>query len=432
MTESPKKSLSIFFPCYNDKGTIGTLVLEAQRVAKTLTDNFEVIVIEDGSKDGSRELLMDLKLRNEIPEFKLVLHEKNRGYGAVLQTGFKTVSKDLVFYTDGDGQYDIRELPRLWEKMTNDVDVVNGFKIKRHDPFHRIIIGSIYQYVMKFAFGLAIKDVDCDFRLIRRKVFDFVELTSTTGTVTIELVKRIQQAGFRFTEVGVAHHFRTYGTSQFFNFRRVFKTLWKLIFLWGDLVLLHTLSSPSVSIILRKVLEGNFRKQKKVISKYFAYQGNETVLDIGCGTGEFSPLLRDEGYTGLDITEANIAYASRHYPKKKFVVGDARKFSFGDNSFDGVLVIGVLHHISDEDCLEVFGEIRRVLKNGGKLVIMEDTVYKSMVSKLLRALDRGNHIRTFSAWKELLSGVFNVQDAFSFRTGVGCPYSAFIIKNEKK
>src|SRR3989344_2774614 len=245
MATTHPHSLSIFFPCYNDKGTIGTLVLEAVRVAKTLTDNFEVIVIEDGSTDGSREFLLDLKLKNDVPEFKLVLHEKNKGYGVVLQSGFKTASKDLVFYTDGDGQYDVRELPRLWEKMTPDMDVVNGYKIKRHDPFHRIIIGLLYQYVMKFAFGLAIKDVDCDFRLIRRKVFDVVELKSTTGTVTIELVKRIQQAGFRFTEVGVSHHFRTYGTSQFFNFMRVFKTLWKLIFLWVDLMVIHRTAKQS-------------------------------------------------------------------------------------------------------------------------------------------------------------------------------------------
>ena len=245
MATTHPHSLSIFFPCYNDKGTIGTLVLEAVRVAKTLTSDFEVIVIEDGSTDGSREFLLDLKLKNEIPEFKLVLHEQNKGYGAVLQSGFKTARKELVFYTDGDGQYDVRELPRLWEKMTPDMDVVNGYKIKRHDPFHRIIIGLLYQYVMKFAFGLAIKDVDCIFRLIRRKVFDVVELKSTTGTVTIELVKRIQQAGFRFTEVGVSHHFRTYGTSQFFNFRRVFKTLWKLIFLWVDLMVIHRTAKQS-------------------------------------------------------------------------------------------------------------------------------------------------------------------------------------------
>src|SRR3989338_9919650 len=271
-------SLSLFFPCYNDKGTIATLILDAQRVAKTLTDDFEVIVIDDGSQDGSRELLMDVKLKNEVPQFKLIMHEKNKGYGSVLQSGFKTATKEWVFYTDGDGQYDVRELPRLWNKMTPETDIVNGFKIKRHDPLFRIIVGYLYQYIMQWAFWLPVTDVDCDFRLIRRKVFDTVNLASTTGTVTIELVKKVQQAGFRFTEVGVSHHFRTYGTSQFFSFKRVFKTLWKLIFLWTDLILLHALEKPAVSIFLRKILEGNFIQQKKIIRERFLTSAGGKVL----------------------------------------------------------------------------------------------------------------------------------------------------------
>ena len=106
-------SLSIFFPCYNDKGTIATLVWEAKAVAEKLTDDFEVIVIDDDSSDGSRDLL--LELQKNWPDLKLVFHKKNHGYGGALRSGFKAASKDVVFYTDGDGQYDVHELPRLWE-----------------------------------------------------------------------------------------------------------------------------------------------------------------------------------------------------------------------------------------------------------------------------------------------------------------------------
>ena len=231
------KSLSIFFPCYNDKGTIGTLVWEAKRAAEKLTNDFEIIVIDDGSTDGSRDLLMDLKLKGEIPQFKLVRHEKNRGYGGALRSGFKAATKELVFYTDGDGQYDVREMPLLWNKLTDDVDIVNGYKIKRHDPLHRIIIGYIYQYTIKILFALKIKDVDCDFRLMRRKIFDTINLTRNEGTVCVELVKKIELAGFKFTEVGVSHRFRTYGTSQFFNFKRVYKTLLRLADLWFEIMI---------------------------------------------------------------------------------------------------------------------------------------------------------------------------------------------------
>lgn len=229
-------SISAFFPCYNDKGTIASLVLEVKKVLQGLTDSYEIIVIDDGSTDGSRELL--LQLQHDVPQLKLVMHEKNCGYGGALRSGFATATKELIFYTDGDGQYDVKELPLLLEKMSEDVDIVNGFKIKRADPLHRIIIGWIYQEAMRLVFWLPIKDPDCDYRLIRKSVFDKVTLTSNTGTITIEMVKKFQQAGFKFAQVGVHHYFRMYGTSQFFNFRRVFRTLWQLIFLWFDLIVL--------------------------------------------------------------------------------------------------------------------------------------------------------------------------------------------------
>lgn len=234
MSNNKQYSLSVFFPCYNDKGTIASMVLEAQSVLEKLTSDYEVIVIDDGSTDGSRNLL--LKLQHDVPQLKLIFHKENKGYGGALRSGFKTAAKELIFYTDGDAQYDIKELPKLLEKLTKDVDIVNGYKIKRNDPLHRIIIGFVYQHIMKIIFWLPIRDPDCDFRLMRRKIFDYIKLKSNTGIITIELVKKIQQAGFCFAEVGVHHYFRTYGKSQFFNFKRVFKTLWRLIFLWFELI----------------------------------------------------------------------------------------------------------------------------------------------------------------------------------------------------
>lgn len=232
---SKVNSLSIFFPCRNEKGTILNLVLEAKRVAKTLTDDFEIIVVDDGSTDGSREALIELQ--KSISELRLIFHEKNRGYGGALRSGFEAATKNFIFYTDGDGQYDVNELTKLAEKMNENIDIVNGYKIKRSDSLHRIIIGFLYQCLASWFFWMPIKDPDCDFRLMRRKIFNVINLTSNTGTICIELIKKIEMAGFKFAEVGVHHYFRIYGKSQFFNFRTISLTLLRLVFLWCELFL---------------------------------------------------------------------------------------------------------------------------------------------------------------------------------------------------
>jgi hypothetical protein len=124
----------------------------------------------------------------------------------------------------------------LVEALRPDVDVVNGWKIKRRDPAHRIWIGMAYQYFVKLAFGLVIRDVDCDFRLMRRSIFDVVQLEGVHGEITFELVKKIQDAGFRFAEAPVHHYYRQYGQSQFFNVPRVARTLRDLVRWWWRLV----------------------------------------------------------------------------------------------------------------------------------------------------------------------------------------------------
>jgi glycosyltransferase involved in cell wall biosynthesis len=233
-----KPGLSIFFPAYNDAGTIASLALVAHMTARQITDDYEVIVVDDGSPDHTGALLDEMA--GHFPWLKVVHHEKNRGYGGALRTGFAMASRELVFYTDGDAQYDPREMATLYAAFGPEVDFVNGYKISRHDPLHRVIIGRAYHWLVKVAFGLKLRDVDCDFRLMRRSIFQKVHLTRSSGVICVELMKKVQDHGFRLAEVPVHHFHRSYGKSQFFNFARVARTLVDLTRLWLELVVRRT------------------------------------------------------------------------------------------------------------------------------------------------------------------------------------------------
>jgi glycosyltransferase involved in cell wall biosynthesis len=152
------------------------------------------------------------------------------------RSGFAAATKEWVFYTDGDAQYDPAELALLWDRLAPGVDVVNGYKVSRSDPLHRKIIGRVYHYLVKLLFGLRIRDVDCDFRLMRRAIFDRVRLEKNSGVICLEMMKKIQDAGFRVAEVPVHHFHRAYGRSQFFNFRRIARTAVDVLKLWSALV----------------------------------------------------------------------------------------------------------------------------------------------------------------------------------------------------
>ena len=219
MTDSDQATapgLSVFFPAYNDCGTIASLVITAVQSASKLTPNYEVIVVDDGSSDSTAQILSELA--RVYPRLKIVTHPVNRGYGGALRTGFASASKDVIFYTDGDAQYDPSEIELLWPMMTAGVDLVNGYKISRSDPLHRIVIGRIYHHTVRILFGLRVRDVDCDFRLLRRSIFDRVHLEKNSGVICLEMMKKIQDAGFRIVEVPVHHYHRAHGTVAVLQF----------------------------------------------------------------------------------------------------------------------------------------------------------------------------------------------------------------------
>ncbi|MCL5970080.1 MAG: glycosyltransferase family 2 protein [Patescibacteria group bacterium] len=217
------KNLSIFFPAYNDSQILPLLIKKTIKTAGGVSNKFEIIVVDDGSKDNTVEVVEDLM--KKFPFIRLVKHKKNSGYGSSLSTGFKNAKYDWVFYTDGDGQYDPSELSKLVDKIDSKTDVVNGYKIGRSDNFTRRLVGHTYNTFVHRFYDIPISDIDCDFRLIRKSYIEKLKINSRSGTVCLELILKLKDKGARFKEVGVNHYPRPYGKSEFFKFRNILKTL---------------------------------------------------------------------------------------------------------------------------------------------------------------------------------------------------------------
>jgi glycosyltransferase involved in cell wall biosynthesis len=240
MPQNMCSSLSVFFPAYNDAPSLPSLVAKTFTVLETCMEDYEVIVVNDGSSDETPAVLERLQVQYG-PRLRVVTHERNRGYGGALRSGFAAARKDLVFYTDGDGQYDVGELTALLTRLGPYTGFVNGYKLERHDPWHRVWIGRIYNSFARFLFGVQIRDIDCDYRLIRRQLVDQISLECTSGTVCVELVRKLEMTGWKSAEVGVHHYPRLHGRSQFFRIRSLLTTFLQLARLYANLVVLPAL-----------------------------------------------------------------------------------------------------------------------------------------------------------------------------------------------
>lgn len=236
-------SLSVFFPAYNDAPSLPALIEATFETLRTHVNDYEVTVVNDGSWDDTGKVLAELAARH-TPHLRIITHEVNRGYGGALRSGFADATKEWIFYTDGDGQYDPRELPKLIAQTAADIGLVNGFKLERNDPWHRIWIGTAYNALARFLFRIRIRDVDCDFRLIRRSLLEDIQLTSTSGTICVELVRKLELSHYRVAEIGVSHYPRLHGRSQFFRVRSLLITLSQLIRLYFRTVVFPAAPPP--------------------------------------------------------------------------------------------------------------------------------------------------------------------------------------------
>ncbi len=226
----PKKpvSISVFFPCYNEQGNVANTVRNALDVLENLKVEFEVIIIDDGSRDDTPKITDEIAAKNN--RVKVVHHPTNLGYGAALQSGFKAAKKELVFYTDGDGQFDIKEMPPLLPLMEK-FDIVSCYRLNRQDPLVRKINGWAWTKLVCLVFGMKIRDIDCAFKLFKTKIFETMELSSTGALIDAEILARAVRKGCSITQKGVHHYPRTAGAQTGANLKvilRAFKELFKL------------------------------------------------------------------------------------------------------------------------------------------------------------------------------------------------------------
>lgn len=203
-------SLSVFFPAYHDEDNIGKVTETAVNVLEEIDSDYEVIIVHDGSPDRTGEVADELAER--YLNVRVIHHEKNRGYGAALKTGFTSAKNEYIFYTDGDNQFDVREMKKF-VALVGLSDLVIGFRIRKQYTLYRKITSFVYNLILQVLFDLPYRDVDCAFKLLPKKLIDRIDISSVDAFIDAELLIKAQQLGYGVTEVGVTHRPREAGVS---------------------------------------------------------------------------------------------------------------------------------------------------------------------------------------------------------------------------
>ena len=205
---------------------------QAVKVAEEYGADYEVVVVDDGSRDDSAQIVRSWTQKN--PNVRLIQHEKNMGYGAALRTGLKSAKKDLVFLVDGDNQFRLSDVDKLFSKIDS-CDVVTGFRIVRQDKAHRRVNGFLWTQLNKLLFGLKVRDVDCAFKLFRKKVLEGLELKSNHLLIHAEILARLKKKGAKIEEIGVPHYPRTAGKATATKPGEILKTFSELFRLYWQI-----------------------------------------------------------------------------------------------------------------------------------------------------------------------------------------------------
>lgn len=230
--ESARPRLSLVFPMLDERDNVGPLLDTALRLAPRLAPSFEIVIVDDGSRDGSGELVAERCRRH--PDVRLVRHPQTQGYGAALRSGLRTARGELVFFSDADLQFDLGEIASLLEHVEH-FDIVAGYRAPRRDGLRRRVIARVWGLLVRALFDLRVRDIDCAFKIFRRPVLEALPLTSLGAFVNTELLVRARSAGFRIHEVPVSHRRRRAGRAKGARPRVIVRALVELTLLYRQL-----------------------------------------------------------------------------------------------------------------------------------------------------------------------------------------------------
>ena len=226
--------LSLFFPAYNEEANLERVVGKAIPILKQVAKKYELIIVNDGSRDKTGEIAA--KLAKRYPFIKIITHSPNQGYGAALKSGFYNSRYEWITFIDADGQFDFSEVTKLIGKA-EEVDVVVGYRINRQDSFQRKLFGWGWTLLARLLLGIKVRDVDCAFKLIKKQVIETIpRLQSTRGAmISPELLAKAHKAGFKIVEVGVHHYPRGGGKQSGAELKVIFKSFFELGKLWWQI-----------------------------------------------------------------------------------------------------------------------------------------------------------------------------------------------------
>lgn len=223
--------LSVFFPAYNEEENIENTVKKALKVIPKVASKYEVIIVDDGSKDKTGEIVD--RLAKKIKEVKVIHHRSNQGYGGALKTGFKTAKYDWVFFSDSDGQFDFGEIKKFLPH-TQSADLILGYRMKRADNLARKTFTFGWSLLARLLFGLNVKDYSCGFKLVKKKAYeDVLPLVGEEKVTQIEWLVKAKKLGYKFAELGVHHYPREFGHQTGADLKVVTRSLVDLLKLWS-------------------------------------------------------------------------------------------------------------------------------------------------------------------------------------------------------